>query len=141
LSISRQTGMAFIGPTILAILALATVDERVRAEALAEGEALLAAGSACHNHLQFRRDAIEACLQVSAWDEAMRHAEALAGYTQAEPLPWADFFVTRARALTAVGQGRAGDVTRQELERLAAEAGRLGSLLALPSIEDALASF
>ena len=86
LSISRQTGMAFIGPTILAILALATLDERIRAEALAEGEALLAAGSACHNHLQFRRDAIEACLQVGAWREAVRHAEALEGYTPAGAL-------------------------------------------------------
>ncbi len=141
LSISRQTGMAFIGPTILAILALATVDERVRAEALAEGEALLAAGSACHNHLQFRRDAIEACLQVSAWDEAVRHAEALAGYTQAEPLTWAEFFVTRGRVLAAVGRGRASAVTKEELERLAAEGRRLGCLIALPRLEHALASF
>jgi tetratricopeptide (TPR) repeat protein len=139
LSISRQTGIAFIGPTILAILALATLDERVRVEALAEGEALLAAGSACHNHLQFRRDAIEACLRVGAWDEAMRHANALEDYTRPEPLPWSGFFVARARALTAVGQGRADEATRQELKHLAAEAGRLGYRIALPPIEEALA--
>ena len=139
LSISRQTGMAFIGPTILAILALVTLDERVRAESLAEGEALLAAGSACHNHLQFRRDAIEACLQVGAWDEAVRHANALEDYTRTEPLPWSGFFVLRARALAAAGQGRADEATRNELQHLVIEAGRLGCRIALPPIEGALA--
>jgi hypothetical protein len=99
----------------------------------------LAAGSACHNHLQFRRDAIEACLRVGAWDEAMRHANALEDYTRPEPLPWSGFFVARARALTAVGQGRADEATRQELKHLAAEAGRLGYRIALPPIEEALA--
>jgi hypothetical protein len=44
LTISRETGMAFIGPMILGILALTADDPRARNEALAEGEALLASG-------------------------------------------------------------------------------------------------
>jgi hypothetical protein len=71
----------------------------------------------------------------------MRHANALEDYTRPEPLPWSGFFVTRTRALTAVGQGRADEAVRQELKHLAAEAGRLGYRVALPPIEEALARF
>lgn len=68
MAISRETGMAFLGPVILGVLALAKGDGTVLDATLAEADELLAAGSISHNHLLFRRDAIEACLQVGAWD-------------------------------------------------------------------------
>jgi hypothetical protein len=106
LTISRETGMAFIGPMILGILALTADDPRARNEALAEGEALLASGSPSHNHLQFRRGAIDACLDAEDWSGAEFHSNALETYTHEEPLPWSGFFVARGRALAACGRGR-----------------------------------
>jgi hypothetical protein len=71
----------------------------LRGVALAEGEALLAAGSPSHNHLQFRRDAIDACLDAEDWSGAEFHSDALESYTHEEPLPWSGFFIARGRAL------------------------------------------
>jgi hypothetical protein len=105
LTISRETGMAFIGPMILGILVLTVDDPRVRSDALAEGEALLAAGSPSHNHLQFRRDAIDACLNAEDWSGAELHSNALETSTQEEPLPWSDFFVARGRASPTAAAG------------------------------------
>ena len=62
LAISRETGMAFIGPALLGWLALITDDADERRAALAEAEALLAAGSVSHNYIFFYHAAIEAAL-------------------------------------------------------------------------------
>jgi tetratricopeptide (TPR) repeat protein len=110
LTISRETGMGYIGPMILGILTLAADDPQVRSDALAEGEALLMAGSASHNHLQFRRDAIDACLYVEDWGGAELHGAALETYTRQEPLPWSRFFVARGRHSSLTG---AAGVTRR----------------------------
>jgi class 3 adenylate cyclase/tetratricopeptide (TPR) repeat protein len=139
LSIGRQAGMAFIGPMILSTLALVTDDQRVRDGALAEGEGLLAAGSASHNHLQFRRDAIEVCLDAGEWDRAGAYADALEAYASAEPTAWTDYVVARGRALAAFGRGAGGDGLRAELDRLREEGTRLGLRITLPAIEAARA--
>lgn len=46
----RHTGTAYFGPWALGFLAVATEDEETRRNALAEGEALLAGDTVCHNH-------------------------------------------------------------------------------------------
>ena len=51
--VSRETGLAFIGPFTLGALALTTDDPVVRRRALEEGEELLQAGAVGHNHLCF----------------------------------------------------------------------------------------
>jgi tetratricopeptide (TPR) repeat protein len=140
LTISRETGMGYIGPMILGILTLAADDPQVRSDALAEGEALLMAGSASHNHLQFRRDAIDACLYVEDWGGAELHGAALETYTRQEPLPWSRFFVARGRALVAYGRGRRDAALMAELARLREEGARLDFKLSLPAMEAALAS-
>ena len=140
LTISRETGMAYIGGMILGILALAADDPQERSNALAEGEALLAAGAISHNHLHFRRDAIDACLDAGDWDGAEFHGTALEAYTRDEPLPWSDFFVARGQALAACGRGRSDAGLAAELTRLAGEGKRLAFTLSLPAIETALAA-
>jgi hypothetical protein len=130
--------MAFIGPMILGILALAADHPEVRNDALTEGEALLTAGSASHNHLQFRRDAIDACLDAGDWIGAELHSTALETYTHDEPLPWSDFFAARGRALAAYGRGRRDAGLVAELARLTEEGKRLGFKLSVPGIEVAL---
>jgi tetratricopeptide (TPR) repeat protein len=134
--ISRETGPAFLGPFALGALASATDDPTVRHAALEEGEALLRAGAVSHNHLLFRRDAIDACLGAGDWEGAERSAAALEDYTGSEPLPFSDFYIARARALAARGGDRwDAAALAAELERLRDEGERLGLRVALPAIE------
>jgi hypothetical protein len=139
LSMSRDTGMTYMGPCILAILALVTDDSRERDEALEEGQALLAAGSPSYNHFLFRRDAIEVCLGLAAWQCADSHAAALEEFARPEPTPWTDYIAARGQALAAWGRGRRDDSLRAELARLKSEGERLGLKITIPAIESALA--
>jgi len=137
--ISRETGAAFLGPFALGALALASEDPTVRQVALEEGEAMLEAGAVSHNHLLFRRDAIEAYLGVGDWRGAERSAAALAKYTRSEPLPFADFYIARARALAALGGGQSNATAlAAELTDLREKGERLGLRVALAEIERAI---
>ena len=140
LAIFRETGMAFMGPMALGLVALATEDAQERIRALSEAEDLLARGALGHNHLLFRKDAIDACLVAGDWDQAEHHACELEDYTRQEALPWSDFFVARGRALSAYGRGKRNSTLCVELSRLSADGERLGLLLALPAIERARAT-
>jgi tetratricopeptide (TPR) repeat protein len=97
LAISREAGINFAGPWILGFLAVTTDNAAERDDALAEGEAILQRGAVGHNHLWFRRYAIEAHLKAEDWIEAERHAQALEDYTSPEALPWADYFIAHGR--------------------------------------------
>ncbi|MBP0590277.1 AAA family ATPase [Paraburkholderia sp. LEh10] len=138
LAISRETGMTYLGPSYLGILARATDDSVVFEKALEEGEALLASGAVSHNHYLFRRDAIDACIDRGLWDAAMIHAAALEDYARREPSPFSAFFVARGRALASYGTGNADMASLHELRRLKAEGGRLGFLHAVGAIDSAL---
>jgi class 3 adenylate cyclase/tetratricopeptide (TPR) repeat protein len=133
--ISRETSIAFLGPFALGALALASEDPEARRAALREGEELLAAGAVSHNHLLFPRDAVEAYLDAGDWDGVERCAAELERYTRSEPLPFADFYISRARALSVWRRGRP-DLA--ELEHLRDEGERLGLLVALPAINMAI---
>ncbi len=136
--ISRQTGFGFVGPWVLSTLALVSDDPAKAASALSEGEEILAAGCVGHNYFAFYCDAMEVSLRGGAWDDVDRLAAALAEYARPEPLPWADFFVARGRALAAHGRGRRDEETMETLARLKSEAERVGLLGAAPAIERAL---
>ena len=105
MTISRETGIGFVGPQLLGKLAATTTDPARRRSALEEGERLLAEGAVSHNHFRFYRFAMEACLAAGEWAEAERHASALEEYARPEPLPWSDFWVAWGRALAAFGRG------------------------------------
>jgi class 3 adenylate cyclase/tetratricopeptide (TPR) repeat protein len=117
-----ESGMTFGGPIALGILALAAEDPGQCHKALAEAEAILDAGSVGHNYLNFYEDAMEACLQIEAWDEVERYAQALQDYTRSEPLPRSDYFIARGRALAAHGRGQRDSAGFAELQRLSMEA-------------------
>jgi tetratricopeptide (TPR) repeat protein len=138
LAIARATGMAYMGPVYLGMLANAEDDAASRRAALEEGEALLAGNGLAHNHLLYRRDAIDACLRAGDWPGMRHHADRLQAHTRAQPLPWSDFFIARARALAdAAGRAPAGAL-RVELERLAAEGRKVGQRVAVRDIEEVL---
>jgi len=136
--VSCETGATFIGPRVLGTTALVGDDAVKRAAALAEGEALLAQGCIAHNHLWFYRDAIDASLEMAAWDEATRYADALEAFTRDEPLPWSDLFIARGRALVAWGRGIRDDATRGAIEAIRDEARRIGLIAPIAALDQAL---
>jgi class 3 adenylate cyclase/tetratricopeptide (TPR) repeat protein len=139
LDISHHTGLTFHGPNIIGALAVAVEDAGERRRLLAEGEAIIRQGSVSHNPLRFYPDAIDVALDLGDWDEAERYARALEEFTHPEPLPWADLFAARGRALAAVGRGQHDDALLARLRRLHADAERLEIMVALPALDSALA--
>lgn len=141
LALSRDTGMRYSGPMILGFLARTSRDPDKQRRALAQGEAILAQSCVSHCHLDLYEAAMEVSLRNGRWDDADRYADALQAYTRAEPFPWAQFQIRRARVLAALGRG-AGDVGRTglqaELMALRKEAIGAGMLAALAGIEEAL---
>ena len=138
LNICRDTGMNYIGPTVLGCHARIADDPETRKRALDEGESILRKGCVSHNYFWFYRDAIEVCLNTGDWDAVERYAAALEDYTRPEPLPWSDFFIARGRALATYGKGRRDDAVIAKLHELSGEADRIGLKLAARALEDAL---
>ena len=133
-----DSGMVFYGPSSLGVLALATEDIELRRSAMDEAEALLADFSTSHNYLGFYEMAMEVCIQMAAWDEADRYAEALEKYMSNEPMPHSHFLIARGRALTSHGRGNRDQATMHELQRLYDEVGKLGLQASMPALEAAL---
>lgn len=140
MAVSRETGLLFFGPRILAERALAAEDPAEQRKALREGESILGEGCVGHNHLWFYRDAIEAALSGHDWSAVDRYAAALAAFTEPEPLPWSNFFIARGRALADIGRGRCGDSILAELRRLQSQAGQAGLKLSVATIEQAMST-
>ncbi len=140
IEISRETGMSYMGPTLLGVLAYLTTKPGERRAALAEGEQLLAGGSVSHNYCWFYEYAIETALESAEWGEAERYAAALEAYTRAEPMPWVSFLIARGRALAAIGRGRRDRDTIRKLEEIREQARAIGWLAGLPALDAALAA-
>jgi hypothetical protein len=92
---------------------------------------LLAKGAVGHNHFGFRRFAIEAALLADDWDAA----DALAGRTAAEPLPYSDTIVERGRILARIGRGTARD---EDVEKLAAIRAKAAADFRIDALGEAL---
>ena len=137
---TREGGaMNFIGPWLLGTLARTTDDPEARRAALVEGEEVLAGGCVGHNYYRFYQAAIEACLHDRDWKEAERYTAALAAYTDAEPVPWADFYIAWGRTLAAVGRDPRHRDGRTRVAGLIEEAERIGLRSALPLLRAPLA--
>ena len=114
------------GHALLAMLARVTDDHKARYQALHEAEAVLEGGCVSHNYFFFCRDAMEVCLAVQDWDRIEHYASFLERYTQPEPQPWSEFYILRARSLSAYGSGRRGrdgDAAASEPARRSREGG------------------
>jgi hypothetical protein len=135
-AIARETP-TYVLPLGLGLAAMIARSDTERAEALAAGEAVLAAGAVSHNYLFFNRYAIDACIAAADWDGVERFAAALERSMAEEPFPMTEFFVARARALAAAGRGR-GDLA--ELQRLLAQARSIGWQVVAPALQEALAA-
>ena len=138
LHLGRETGMSYCGPMLLSMVARLTPNGPERASALAEGEKLLAAGCVSHSYFEFYGNAIEAGLQDRDWPTVRHYADRLHAYTSAEPLPWTDLLIKRARLLADAGEKGMSKQTRAGLEALRAECQRMSAGAALMAVEKAL---
>jgi hypothetical protein len=91
-----------------------------------------------HNYFEFYGLAIDTSLKSQNWEEAERYAAALEDYTRQEPLALCDLLIARARTLAAVGRGGRDAEILAEVQRLRAEADRIGLTTALPALNEAL---
>jgi hypothetical protein len=137
-ALSKELGRSFHGAHILGALATVLEEAGDKRRALSEAEALIDAGCFGHNQLALYPDAMNVALELGDLDEVERYAEALEDFTKPEPLPWADFFIARGRALAAHARGQADPALTGELQRLRDEGLQMGFIVALPAIEAAL---
>jgi DNA-binding SARP family transcriptional activator len=98
-SLALEVARRYCASWCFAVQALHLPNSERARELLDQGEALLAEGSICHNHLEFRRFAIEFSLRHADFREARRHAAALRLYTKDEPFAWSELIVRRAEYL------------------------------------------
>ncbi len=140
MEISRETGVGYVGPAILGVLARATDDLDERDAAMSEGERLLDEGCVGHNYFEFYMDGIEGALEREDWEEVDRYAALLEDYTLAEPLPRTNFYIARGRALAAHGRGDRDDVTIKKLRDLRDEAARMELNSVVPAFDEVLAT-
>ena len=131
-------GNSHITSWILAVQAWVTEDSNKRTRALQEGEKLLSKLALSHNQLKFYRYAIETCLDIKDVDKAKYYIERLKKYTSAEPLPWSEFIIRRAKTLILVKQGETGNQLKQDLKELIAQADQAGFIESKASILTAL---
>lgn len=129
-----RPGLPYAGAIIHGLLARFADDEIQRRAAIDAGDGLLDSASISHNCLLYHQAAIDAWLEARDWARIEHHARALVEYTAAEPLPWADFHIRRARALAAAGRGQA-DPAR--LHQLIDEGRHAGLHLSLAALEQA----
>jgi class 3 adenylate cyclase/tetratricopeptide (TPR) repeat protein len=133
-----EAGRRHFGPALYGVLALAADDASEQTAALREGESLLEAGAASHNHFRFGASAIEVMLKQGNWDGVERYCAQLERYAEGEPLPWSDFFVARGRALARFGRGERSAKLRASLGEQRDTAARAEFNLALPALDAAL---
>ena len=110
-ALALEVARTYCGPWCLGIQALHTPNVDRARELLVQGEALLADGCVSHNHLEFRRAAMELGLRNGNLRETRRHAAALRTYTEDEPLAWSSLVIDRALYLA----DRAEDPSRADL--------------------------
>ncbi|MCP4318545.1 MAG: AAA family ATPase [Hyphomicrobiales bacterium] len=138
MAISRETGIRYAGPAILADIALTTHDDVERRNSLEEGEYLLQGGCVSASYFEFFIGAMETSLQIRAWNRANYYAGALGDYTSKEPLPLTDFFINRGRALAAFGRDNHNNDATSQLQCLYDTADQMNLQTALPAIRAAL---
>ena len=120
--VAEATGLGFCGPLICGAQALARGSGADGRAWIDRGEALLQHAGLVHNHVFFRKAAMEWAISAGDWPMVERMAQALVAYTAAEPLPYVDFMVSHVRALAALARNPQDLQAAATMERLAATA-------------------
>jgi class 3 adenylate cyclase/tetratricopeptide (TPR) repeat protein len=104
MTIAEETGPGFCGAIICGVAACVERDPDRQKAALERGEALLRETGLSHNHIWFRLYAIDWALAHKNWAEVERQVARLTQYTAAEPLPFVDLLLERARTYMQLGR-------------------------------------
>ena len=134
----EQKSYRMCGGWALGAVALSTSDHQRRNWAIEEGFSLLSGEVVSHNYLKFYRAAMEVGLETQNWALTDRACDALANYTQSEPLHWSEFYISRAQTLSGFHQDNNGDQVIKSLRKLKGKAEQFGLRASLPQIEMAL---
>ena len=135
----QESGVTFLGPWVLSILARLTKRPETRDWAIGEGERVLREQTCVsHNYIHFYRHAMESLLNDRRWPKVEHYARKLEEYTRSEPLLICNFFISRARALAAHGNGERSFALTRELQRLEEEAERMALRNDLLALHEAL---
>lgn len=140
LRLCEETGLNYMGPIVLGMLAELAGNESERQELIARARYILASGAPSHNHMFFNSHMMTASLKRGEWQAAEGFAEALADYSAKEPFPWADFLIERARVLIAFGRGERSGEVKAELARVAAHGRKLNFIRATRALDEAIAA-
>jgi len=85
-----------------------------------------------HNHIFFREFAIDWAMQVGDWNLVERYAGDLAQFCAADPLPYVDIIVERARLLARLRRAPEDATARRQIDLLAARAKEVDFRLDFP---------
>ncbi len=127
-----ETGLGFAGALILALRANILGDQPAARQAVERGEDLLRQTSMAHNHIFFREFAIDWAMHVSDWNLVEHYAGDLAQFSAADPLPYVDMIVDRARLLARLRHDPGDVAVRQQIGMLAARAKEMDFRLHFP---------
>ena len=136
----EETGLNYMGPIVLGMLAELAKSESERQAHIAQARAILKAGAPIHNHMYFNSHMMTASLKRREWEAAEGFAQAMADHTAAEPFPWADFLIDRARILIRVGRGERSAAAKDELARVAALGRKYNLARATHALDEAIAA-
>jgi hypothetical protein len=93
-----------------------------------------------HNYFEFYRNAMEVAWRYRDWSLIDKYADALEGFIEPEPIPWAEHCIRWGRALSSHGR-KPGKETAQRLRNIRDEAERLNLLSGIGTLEQALAGY
>lgn len=141
LKLCEETGLNYMGPIVLGMLAELAPSESERQAHIAQAQDLLKAGAPIHNHMYFNNHMMTASLKRGKWEAAESFAQAMADYTAGEPFPWADFLIARARILVRIGRGERSAAAKAEFLRVTALGRKLNFIRATHALEEAAGSF
>jgi predicted ATPase len=128
---------SFIGPWVLSTRALFASDWSQAKAILDEGSALLEKGCVGHNYYQFYRTAIDVCLKYKKLEALKQYLDKFQNYLGKEPVPWANYFISRAEFLADSINKKTDSAIADSLLANATESKLLSSI---SSIDDALSN-
>ncbi|WP_459850135.1 adenylate/guanylate cyclase domain-containing protein [Dongia sp. agr-C8] len=126
MEIAEETGPGFCGAIVCGIAACVERDPERQRAALARGEELLRQTGLSHNHIWFRLFAIDWGLLHQDWAEVERQIGRLNQYTAAEPLPFVELLIERARIYMELGRQPDDRGTTEKLRALLETARNAG---------------
>lgn len=122
MEIAQATGLGFCGPIICSVQALVCGQGLEGRAWIERGREMLQQTGLLHNHVLYRKLAIDWAIDAGDWALVERLRQELIAYATQEPLAYINFFVDRAGALAALAREPGDMQAMATLEKLASYA-------------------